>query len=204
MSSKARFTVLDGLRGLAAISVVAYHAGFELHLRGLLTVKAHVAVDLFFCLSGFVLAYAHDEEIRAGALNGVQFLSARLLRFFPVVLLGACLELATSYFVGFQNAAVRDHTSSVFAFSLVLLPVPIDSRLVWIDGVFWSLCIELVVNVAYAALGPRGNDRNVLLVWATSAVVLIACVMWSRSAEMIPYDFSVRSFGALARGFTSF
>jgi peptidoglycan/LPS O-acetylase OafA/YrhL len=206
LDPKVRFSVLDGLRGAAAITVVAFHAGLQLHLRGLLIVKANVAVDFFFCLSGFVLAFAHDNQIRTGSLTTAQFLVNRLLRFFPVVLLGGCLAVAASYFDIYESPAIRDHMGVVFAFSMVLLPVPFESGLVWIVGVYWSLCIELIVNIAYGALRETANDRAIEATWAISCLVLIGCATWSHSAELNPLDpfFSISTLGGLSRGFTSF
>jgi peptidoglycan/LPS O-acetylase OafA/YrhL len=46
-----RFTVLDGIRGFAAIGVMLFHYG---HFTGLPLFRgAWAAVDLFFALSGF-------------------------------------------------------------------------------------------------------------------------------------------------------
>ena len=59
IKSKAHFKILDGLRGIAAIAVVIFHfmefavpdysKNFIAH--------GYLAVDFFFCLSGFVIAY---------------------------------------------------------------------------------------------------------------------------------------------------
>lgn len=59
---RAKFVALDGLRGFAAIFVVA------LHVCNMLAIwrrsSAYLAVDLFFILSGFVVAYAYEGKLR--------------------------------------------------------------------------------------------------------------------------------------------
>ena len=60
-SEKKHFEVLDGLRGSAAILIVIFHAfnySFGWDTRLSLMHHAYLAVDFFFGLSGFVVAYA--------------------------------------------------------------------------------------------------------------------------------------------------
>ena len=57
MNTKTRhYPALDGLRGLAALSVVVYHLGLANRVN--LAPNAYVSVEFFFALSGFVLARA--------------------------------------------------------------------------------------------------------------------------------------------------
>jgi peptidoglycan/LPS O-acetylase OafA/YrhL len=81
---------LDGLRGVAVLLVVCFHAGFPV-LRG-----AFVAVDVFFVLSGFFLAtmlakkLALDEQIRAADV-----IARRVWRLLPAMLAMLTVTLAT-------------------------------------------------------------------------------------------------------------
>ena len=66
-SGKEHFEVLDGLRGSAAFLIVIFHLfnysfGFDNPLS--LVRHAYLAVDFFFGLSGFVVAYAYDDRYR--------------------------------------------------------------------------------------------------------------------------------------------
>ncbi|EOR95194.1 acyltransferase 3 [Arcticibacter svalbardensis MN12-7] len=58
---------MDGLRGVAALVVVAFHC-FEAYADGnrfnQILNHGYLAVDFFFLLSGFVVAYAYDEPVR--------------------------------------------------------------------------------------------------------------------------------------------
>jgi peptidoglycan/LPS O-acetylase OafA/YrhL len=62
--SKRHYPVLDGLRGVAALLVVAFHL-FEAHAPSRfeqIINHGYLAVDFFFVLSGFVIGYAYDDR----------------------------------------------------------------------------------------------------------------------------------------------
>ena len=65
IETKPHYEVLDGLRGVAAAMVVAFHL-FETysggdHTRQIIN-HGYLAVDFFFVLSGFVIGYAYDDR----------------------------------------------------------------------------------------------------------------------------------------------
>src|SRR5258708_12872936 len=127
-SGKEHFEVLDGLRGSAAFLIVLFHLfnypfGFRppLHLMH----HAYLAVDFFFGLSGFVVAYAYDD--RWTRMTMLQFFRIRLIRLHPLVLIGATLGLLGYIFDPFSKAI--NHTAApllllAYIASLLLLPSP--------------------------------------------------------------------------------
>jgi peptidoglycan/LPS O-acetylase OafA/YrhL len=97
---------LTGLRGLAALWVVLYHycslylpaldAGW---LGGLMS-RGYLAVDLFFLLSGFVLAHVYsDAAERKGFAFFRAFMRARVARIYPLHLLVLALFVAMAFAV---------------------------------------------------------------------------------------------------------
>jgi peptidoglycan/LPS O-acetylase OafA/YrhL len=80
---------IEGLRGIAVLMVVAYHAGIP-WVRG-----GFVGVDVFFVLSGYLITGLLLEEIAAyGRINLIQFYARRIRRLLPaaaVMLLGIIL-----------------------------------------------------------------------------------------------------------------
>src|SRR3954464_15195500 len=93
LNAKKHFEVLDGLRGIAALAVVIFHFMEWVYPDASQNFIGHgfLAVDFFFCLSGFVIGYAYDHRI---AKMGVkEFFMSRLIRLHPLVVLGSVLGL---------------------------------------------------------------------------------------------------------------
>ena len=85
---KRTFYGLDALRGIAAAVVVTRHAP-ALFGIGLFP-NSSLGVDLFFVMSGFVIAHAYDQRIERG-LNWRQFFVIRAIRLYPLYLLGTAI-----------------------------------------------------------------------------------------------------------------
>ena len=136
--SEARFPTLDLLRGIAAVIVVMEHTQVFLEIR----INGGLCVDLFFCLSGFVLGYAYDRRLDAG-LTGSEFMRARLIRFFPLYLLGTGIALLTA----------KDADALTVVAGLLMLPF-LPGPMYALNPPAWSLFFELVANVVYAYAKP--------------------------------------------------
>src|SRR6202044_843525 len=146
-SGKEHFEVLDGLRGSAAFLIVIFHLfnysfGWDTSLS--LVRHAYLAVDFFFGLSGFVVAFAYDD--RWTRMTTLQFFRIRLIRLHPLVLIGATLGLLGYIFDPFSKA--MNHTAApilllAYMASLLLLPSPpVGGRLhetQALNGPAWSL-----------------------------------------------------------------
>src|SRR6204780_4646021 len=91
---KEHLKVLGGLRGTARFLIVTFHVfnyPFDFRPPLHLMHHAYLAVDFFFGLSGFVVAYAYDD--RWTRMTTLQFFRIRLIRLHPLVLIGATLGL---------------------------------------------------------------------------------------------------------------
>src|SRR4051794_472722 len=105
LKPKRHFEVLDGLRGIAALAIVIFHfmewaiTDYSKNFIG----HGFLAVDFFFCLSGFVIGYAYDDRIRKLGIK--EFFKSRLIRLHPLVILGSLLGLAGFLFDPFANHA---------------------------------------------------------------------------------------------------
>ena len=98
LASKPRYEILDGLRGVAAIIVVAFHL-FETYSAGpahQILNHGYLAVDFFFVLSGFVIGYAYDD--RWGRMTYRDFFKRRLIRLHPMVVMGMLIGAAAFSF----------------------------------------------------------------------------------------------------------
>ena len=181
------FLALDGLRGVAAVFVAMRHTAFfhTLNIHG-----GFMAVDLFFVLSGFVIAHAYEQRLAAGLSPG-RFLMMRYLRLWPVYALGAVVGLAAAALHALPG---RDNLSpaqvwQTAPFALALLPGPhIKAMLYPVNSVAWSLALELLINGVYAFAWKPLRDARVL-----------AAVLAAAFAALIG---AVTGFGKLDIGFT--
>lgn len=167
--SSHRIVVLDGLRGLAALSVMLMHDALA---YGQISIFAHAytSVDMFFLLSGFVLTLSFEEKFNRG-MEAKAFIRLRIRRLWWVMAIGLALgmphlllqhEIATSVLV------------FCLATSLLLLPGPAGSGQVYgLNAPCWSLTCELVANF-YHALGLYRLDNRALVTCCTISGVVYA------------------------------
>lgn len=165
------YDVLDGLRGTAAIAILIYHYmemifpdDYEHNPLG----HGFLAVDFFFCLSGFVIGFAYDHRIKA--LGMKQFFINRLIRLHPMVVMGTLIG-----FIGYVADPFLIQTEAfnwLFIFiavigSSLLIPTPFLpyrwNALFPFNSPAWSLLFEYLANVLYAVLLSRIGKR--MLVW---------------------------------------
>ena len=99
-STKPRYEILDGLRGVAALMVVVFHLSEAFSYDPVFKHLNHgyLCVDFFFVLSGFVIGYAYEERMRSGVMNRWDFLKTRLIRLQPMVRFGIVVGAALSFF----------------------------------------------------------------------------------------------------------
>src|ERR1700712_2579268 len=179
LPSKRHFAALDGLRGVAALAVVLFHF-MEMVIGSyskLFIGHGWLAVDFFFCLSGFVIGYAYDD--RVGAMGFWPFFKVRLIRLRPLVVLGAVLGLITLYVDPFRVGPLgysAGRVAFMFLASIFLIPYPtmqeLGSCLFSLNSPAWSLFWEYVANIVYAIFLYRFSRR-----WLTVATVLAAIVL---------------------------
>lgn len=168
-STKHVYLTLDALRGIAATAVVFGHF-HETFFRA----NGFLAVDLFFVMSGVVIAYSYEERLRAGMTVGA-FMRARLIRLYPLYALATALALAnfemlpivrSNWLGAHPNVGVAAETG------MLMLPNPEGVILYPLLSPAWSLFFEIVANAAYAAALPILTMRRLVIAVAVSAVAL--------------------------------
>lgn len=160
LTSKPRYEILDGLRGVAALMVVLFHI-FETYSKGpayQIINHGYLAVDFFFVLSGFVVGYAYDD--RWDKMTTWGFFKRRLTRLHPMVIAGTLVGAALFFFAG--NAFPQTQQVELWKFllclvmGLLILPCPnsLDIRgwgeLNSFNGPVWTLTLEYIGNILYA------------------------------------------------------
>lgn len=151
-----RFLFLDALRGIAAVFVVFFHLPNA--TTAVIATNGMMAVDFFFCLSGFVIAFSYEKRL-ADSLSLKDFAVARLIRLYPIYILGAIVGLICTAVVQHIAFGAIDgclHWVGLFALALFLWPTrlsPVHAAVNFpLNIPSWSLFYELAANFAYAFL----------------------------------------------------
>lgn len=155
MMQRRVFLELDGLRGVAALAVMTRHAPDDLFRDWL--PGSYLAVDLFFALSGFVIAHAYADKLATG-MSTARFTLIRLIRLYPLYLLGTVLGLLVLLPKLAEDGGIQlGPLAGAFGLNALFVPVPPELAIgrgetFPFNFPSWSLTFELVVNVLYATL----------------------------------------------------
>ncbi len=184
LKSRPHFEILDGLRGLAAVVVVIFHF-MEIAIADYsnnFIAHGYLAVDFFFCLSGFVITYAYDNRIADMGL--VTFIKIRLIRLQPLVIIGSVLGLLTFLFDPYSNLYATYgfiQTALIFITSVFLIPYPVMPErffnLFSLNAPAWSLFWEYIANLVYATILFKAT-KKVLAPLVLLAAAGICYVGW--------------------------
>ena len=190
LNTKPRYEILDGLRGVAAMIVVAFHL-FETYspgVTGQILNHGYLAVDFFFVLSGFVIGYAYDDRWSKG-MGTWTFFKRRLIRLHPLLIMGTLVGAALFFLTGdhpdfpLVNNTEWWQVLLVMAFCFTLLPLPstMDIR-GWaetnpLNGAIWSLQWEYIANILYAFVLRRLSKMFLgILVTVGAVLTIILCL----------------------------
>ena len=194
------FHTLDALRGVAALIVLFFHAGFFFGVAP--PAEGYLAVDLFFAMSGFVIAYRYEDDLAKGLSVGA-FMALRLRRLYPLFLLGTVLGVlpALASLAGGHPDTLHEGLLAAFPFALFMLPshtVAAELKDFYpLNFVSWSLALELLVNVAWAATYRFWTVRH--LVHLLVASLLCLCVIaFANGSLNVGYDWD-NALGGLPR-----
>ena len=161
------------MRGLAAILVVFWHTPADLHFHG--GHSTYLAVDFFFCLSGFVIAFSYEARLRQ-TFGLKRFTVARVIRLYPVYLLGIGLG-AFSRIILHNTRVGAAQFLLVFCIQMLILP-PLrlwpSISLFPMDDPAWSMMLELFANLVYgwAVVKQLATSRHLVAVYRLSVMVM--------------------------------
>jgi peptidoglycan/LPS O-acetylase OafA/YrhL len=167
ITERQKYTTLNGLRGIAAIAIAIRHCphffvGFGLP-------GSFLSVDLFFVLSGFVISMAYEDRFRAG-MTTFEFMRLRLIRLYPLYLLGVSLGLPVAVLAMYRAGLSVNWSplllGATIPFSAVMLPTPPfgdTDPLIPLNPVLWSIFFELAANILFAAFYNTLKSTKVLL-----------------------------------------
>ena len=188
LASKPRYEILDGLRGVAAMLVVAYHL-LETYYGGKPDQPinhGYLAVDFFFVLSGFVIGYAYDD--RWNKMSTWAFLKRRLIRLHPMVIFGTLFGALMFYFGSCSTFPLINETPwwlvilvMFWCFTIIPFPNTMDIR-GWaetnpLNGPVWSLQWEYIANILYALFIRKLSKLALgICVFLFAILIVILCL----------------------------
>lgn len=167
---------IDGLRAIAVIPVILFHAGVESFSGGF------VGVDVFFVISGYLITTILLEEMAEGKFSFVHFYERRARRILPVLFVVVFFTLLFSCFFLFPHQLISAGNSAI---SVVIF---LSNIFFWSErGYFgeaaelkpllhtWSLAVEEQFYIVFPiVLWLLSRFKKTFLIFFLSATFLIS------------------------------
>ncbi len=175
--SSSRLPLLDYLRFLAALSVVSFHYFWNGIGNGKLTSLDHVdaltvwaqygylGVDLFFVISGYVIFMS------AARKSLFDFIVGRAVRLYPAYLVAMLTTACFAFAIG--SGGTRVTVKQVLGNMLMYYPL---HRQPFVDGVYWTLMIEINFYIAVALIIAVGLQKHLQLVAKCWPLLMLAAL----------------------------
>ncbi len=155
---------IDGLRAIAVVAVVFFHA-FPARLPG-----GFIGVDIFFVISGYLISRIIFGELSAGRFSFINFYARRARRLFPalIVVLLACALAGWVTLLADEYAQLGKHIAASVGFvqNLVLLS----------ESGYFDIVAELKPLLHLWSLGI---EEQFYIVWP-----VILCLLWKRGVNV--------------------
>lgn len=170
------FAALDGLRGVAALSVVVFHFSVT-PARAHFLPSAYLAVDFFFMLSGFVLSHAYAARLSSGVMSPPSFMRVRLIRLYPLYIFGATVTVLNFALASVSHAPHPNGGELALAYALgaVLLPahVHFNAAAFPLNSPSWSLSTEIGSNAVWAFAAKLLSNWILIAAAAATGALLV-------------------------------
>ena len=172
---------IDGLRAIAVLSVIGFHA-FPEWIKG-----GFIGVDIFFVISGYLISTIIIENLKNDSFSFVDFYSRRIRRIFPALL----LVLIASYAVGWftllaeEYAQLGKHIAAGAGF--------VSNLVLWNESGYFDAASDTKPLLHLWSLGVEEQFYVIwpLLMWITwkrklnFLLVIVAVAILSFSANVI-------------------
>jgi peptidoglycan/LPS O-acetylase OafA/YrhL len=173
---------IDGLRAVAVLSVIFFHAGFP-KFRG-----GFVGVDVFFVISGYLITTIILSEMEAERFSLANFYERRARRILPPLFLVMLAIFPFSWYLLMPTEMI-DFSESIAAVALFS-----SNILFWQESSYWNTANELkpllhtwslAIEEQYYVLFPlflmimwRFGKRKILAVFFSATLISFAFALW--------------------------
>ncbi|MDC0461705.1 acyltransferase, partial [Alphaproteobacteria bacterium] len=201
---------IDGLRALAVVPVILFHAGFEIFSGGF------VGVDVFFVISGYLITTILIEDIENKRFSIVNFYERRARRILPALffVMLVCIPFAWMWMLPSQ---MKDFSQSLVAVSLFASNILFWRESGYFDAAAeekpllhtWSLAVEeqyYVLFPIFLILAWRfGKNRVFWMVVVMAAISLLLSEWgWRNKATANFYLAPTRAWELFAGSIAAF
>lgn len=201
---------IDGLRALAVVPVILFHAGFELFSGGF------VGVDIFFVISGYLITTILIEDIEKQRFSLVNFYERRARRILPALffVMFVCIPFAWMWMLPTQ---MKNFSQSLVAVSLFASNVLFWRKSGYFDAAAeekpllhtWSLAVEeqyYVVFPIFLFLAWRYGKNRVFWTIVVLAAISLTLSEWGWRNKAIAnfYLAPTRAWELLAGSIAAF
>jgi len=193
-AAEQRYDTLDGMRGVAALAVMLLHLTASSPFA--IFKNAAIAVDLFFMLSGFVIAHSYGARIAAG-MTFADYIGRRIVRLYPLLLVSVALGVAVllcAQSAGWTTCSPRFILASLL-YNALFIP-DIHSCGIYNIGFpavmktgelfpgnppLWSLFFEMVASCGFYALSRLTARRLARVALASFSLLLLLSLAFALS-----------------------
>ena len=178
---------IDGLRALAVIPVILFHAGFEAFSGGF------VGVDVFFVISGYLITTIILSELEQDKFSIINFYERRARRILPALFLVMLVSTPFAW-LWLVPREMKDFSESLFAVSLFLSNHLFLSEKGYFDTAAelkpllhtWSLAVEEQYYLLFPPLLMilwRFGKRRMLTTLVLAFLASLALAQWASITE---------------------
>lgn len=201
---------IDGLRGLAVIPVILFHAGFQTFSGGF------IGVDVFFVISGYLITSIILAEQQAGTFTLVGFYERRARRILPAlfVLMFACVPFAWLWLAPKDMKGFSRSVAAVAGFSSNILFLNESGYFNIYNDLkpllhTWSLAVEeqyYLLFPIFVLLTWKLSKRWIIGMLAVVAIISLAAAQWGslNKSEFAFYMLPTRGWEILVGAFIAF
>lgn len=186
---------IDGLRAIAVVPVVLYHIGNSLPING------YLGVDVFFVISGYLIANILKREIAQGTFSIRNFYERRIRRIVPLLLTVLLVTSIAGFLILLPNEALpfaRSLLATIFFSSNILF----YSESGYFDAGAdlkpllhtWSLSVEEQFYIFFPLLMLLALKRGFGVAKTVISALLILSLLWNLSFPVIFRDESFAFF----------
>ena len=176
---------IDGLRAIAVLSVILYHAGFKWFSGGF------VGVDVFFVISGYLITGIILSDLRKGNFSLMRFYERRARRILPALFFIMALSLPFAYWLMMPDQFFD------FSKSLIFIPLFLSNIYFWFANGYFDPSMEEKPLIHTWSLGVEEQyylffPLMILLLYRFDLKVLMSVV-----TGLALISFGISEFGAL-------